>query len=94
MEATMKIDEALRIMSGYDWHWCMADYGYTQFYEGAKATMRRFVKVVSEIENSAIREALRNLWTLKYENARAQRNGNEMEDFKEREAELMNVINS
>ena len=32
--------------------------------------MRNFVELVSTIENSNIRQALRNLWTLKFEETR------------------------
>ena len=39
-------------------------------YDSAKAGMRNFVELVSTIENSNIRQALRNLWTLKFEETR------------------------
>ena len=62
-----KIQTALQMIDGYDWYWRMAD---DWRYDSAKAGMRNFVERVSTIENSNIRQALRNLWTLKFEETR------------------------
>ena len=64
------IQEALKMIECFDWFWRMADDGYDWRYNAAKAGMRRFVALVRTIENIAAREALRNLWTLTYEEAR------------------------
>ena len=92
MNAT--VTEALKIMNGYDWYWYMADYGYTQLSNSAKATMRYFVKTVAQIEDSSVREALRNLWILKYNYASASVNGRELEDYEEKKNNYMNIINN
>lgn len=94
MATQIKIDEALKILNGYDWYWFIDDFGYTKYYESCKATMRRFVKTVSEVANPVVREALRNLWTLNYEYAKSRVDGMPMKGFEEKEKELLNVINS
>ena len=66
-----KIQAALNMIDGYDWYWRMAD---AWLYDSAKAGMRNFVELVSTIENSNIRTALRNLWTLKFEETRGFKN--------------------
>lgn len=67
MTQESKIQTALKMIDSYDWYWRMAD---TWLYDSAKAGMRSFVELVSTIENSNIRQALRNLWTLKFKETR------------------------
>lgn len=62
-----KIQRALQMIDSYDWYWRMAD---AWLYDSAKAGMRKFVSLVNSIEDGNIRTALRNLWTLKYEETR------------------------
>lgn len=70
MTQNSTIQEALKMIDSHDWYWRMADSGYDWRYEGAKAGMRKFVALVNTIENEIVRKALRNLWTLKFEEAR------------------------
>ena len=83
-----KIEKALEIMNHQDWYWCMSDsnsaYGY------ACGSMRAFVELVATIEDAAIVKALRDLWTAHYEFAHERC---DKEAFKNREAELMSIIN-
>lgn len=88
-----QIAKALNILKGHDFYWFMADFAYTDgTRDNAQASMRYFVKVVAQIENSNIREALRNLWTLYCEKARARVNGQNTDNFNSKEEELMNII--
>ena len=75
MTQNNKIQDSLQMISNFDWYWRMADSGYDWRYESAKAGMRKFVALVSTIDNEIVRKALRNLWTLKYEEARDAVNG-------------------
>lgn len=61
-----KIQTALDMIESYDWFWRMSD---AWLYDSAKAGMRRFVTLVSTIEDGNVRMALRGLWTLRYEEA-------------------------
>lgn len=90
MDTKNIINEALQIMKAHDWTWFMADFGYTQYYEGARANMRHFVSVISKIDDAQKRDALRELWTLKYYNTRASVNGQTADESKE--SELMQII--
>ena len=90
MTQTNNIQEALSIMNAHDWYWMMSE-EYTRCYNSAKASMRHFVKVVNAIDNAAIRESLKALWMLRYNNARNSINGKK-EDTNAKEAELMNTI--
>lgn len=66
----------------FDWYWRMADGDFDWRYENAKAGMRRFVALVHSIDNEIVRTALRNLWTLKYEEAKDTVNGTETDNIK------------
>ena len=66
MAKNNKIQAALEMIESYDWYWRMAD---EWLYNSAKAGMRRFVTLVSTIEDGNVRMALRGLWTLRYEEA-------------------------
>ena len=80
MAQNNKIQEALQMIESHDWYWRMADSGYDWRYENAKAGMRKFVALVHSIDNEIVRKALRNLWTLKYEEARDAVNGKETDN--------------
>lgn len=71
-----KIQTALQMIDGYDWFWRMSD---AWLYDEAKAGMRNFVSFVNTIENANIRIALRNLWTLKYEEVMGIISGNRID---------------
>lgn len=75
MTQNKTIQEALNMIDRFDWYWRMADSGYDWRYNAAKAGMRKFVALVSTIDNEIVRKALRNLWTLKFEEARDAVNG-------------------
>ena len=75
MTQNTTIQEALNMIDRFDWYWRMADSGYDWRYESAKAGMRKFVALVSTLDNEIVRKALRNLWTLKFEEARDAVNG-------------------
>ena len=75
MTQNTTIQEALNMIDRFDWYWRMADSGYDWRYNAAKAGMRKFVALVSTIDNEIVRKALRNLWTLKFEEARDAVNG-------------------
>lgn len=75
-----KIQDALQMIDRFDWYWRMADSGFDWRYENAKAGMRKFVALVHSIDNEIVRKALRNLWTLKYEEARDAVNGKETDN--------------
>lgn len=88
-----QIEKALNILEGHDFYWFMADFAYTDgTRDDAKASMRYFVKVVAQIENKNIREALRNLWILYCDKARARVNGQDVESFNNKAEELMNIL--
>lgn len=90
MTTNNSIAEALNIMNAHDWYWMMSE-EYTRCYNAAKASMRHFVKVVNAIDNAAIRESLKALWMLRYNNARNAING-QNEDNTAKEQELMNTL--
>ncbi len=75
MTQNKTIQEALNMIDRFDWYWRMADSGYDWRYNAAKAGMRKFVALVSTLDNEIVRKALRNLWTLKFEEARDAVNG-------------------
>lgn len=75
-----KIQDALQMIDRFDWYWRMADSDFDWRYENAKAGMRKFVALVSTIENEIVSKALRNLWTLKYEETRDAVNGRETDN--------------
>ena len=86
-----KIQDALQMIDKFDWYWRMADSGFDWRYESAKASMRKFVALVNSIDNEIVRKALRNLWTLKYEEARDAVNGKET-DYTEIRNEYMAAL--
>lgn len=84
------IQEALRMIDHHDWYWMMSE-EYTRSYNAAKASMKAFVALVSTISDVTVREALKALWMLRYNNARNAING-KTEDNTAKEAELMNTL--
>ena len=60
-------------------------------YDSAKAGMRRFVTLVSTIEDEDVRRALRGLWTLRYEEASSIINGRNIDTSAQRN-EYMAVL--
>ena len=74
----------------HDWYWMMSE-EYTRSYNAAKASMKAFVALVSTISDVTVREALKALWMLRYNNARNAING-KTEDNTAKEAELMNTL--
>lgn len=90
MTQTNNIQEAIQMINRHDWYWMMSE-EYTRSYNAAKASMKAFVALVNTISNETIREALKALWMLRYNNARNAINGN-TEDNSAKEAELMNTL--
>ena len=86
------IKEDITMIDNHDWFWRMADYGYEQNYNAAKAGMRRFVKFVNTIDNASVREMLRSLWTLRWEEAKNDINGRSNEENQAKQEELMNAL--
>ena len=84
------IQEAIQMINRHDWYWMMSE-EYTRSYDAAKASMKAFVALVNTISNETIREALRALWMLQYNNARNSING-KVEGTTAKEAEILNVI--
>ena len=88
-----KIQEALDMIRYFDWYWRMCDLGYMEERRRAYSGMRRFVEHVCTIPNKAVREALRNLWTLKYRETQDSLSG-EKNDYTEKRNEYMAVLAS
>ncbi len=91
MTQNTTIQEALNMIDRFDWYWRMADSGYDWRYNAAKAGMRKFVALVSTIDNEIVKKALRNLWTLKFEEARDAVNGKDT-DNSEKKNEYMAAL--
>lgn len=70
MKQSNKINEAINLIEHHDWNWRMADYGYESRYNSAKANMKAFVKLVKTIDNAEVRETLRNMWVLVFNDKR------------------------
>ena len=70
MATTEIINKALETLKNHDWYWMMADYSHPAM-DYARGSMRYFVELVATITDVSIRKALRDLWTLTYENVHA-----------------------
>lgn len=70
MKQSNNINEAINMIEHHDWNWRMADYGYESRYNSAKANMKAFVKLVKTIDNAEVRETLRNMWVLVFNDKR------------------------
>ena len=66
MNTTETIDMALKILNSQDWYWYMSDYQVDEMRNKAYSTMRYFVELVSSINDSIVRKAMRELWTATY----------------------------
>ena len=86
-----KIEKALQMIKNFDWDWRMCDLGYFEERKKAERRMRSFVALVCTIPNKAVREALRNLWTLEYRKIQYNRGGNKTE-YIEKKKEYMAVL--
>ena len=80
------INKALEVMNGQDWYWYKA-YG----------TMRYFVELVASINDSTIRKAMRELWTVTYNymglsSPMSSPTDIQTKEYNDRKAELMAVI--
>ena len=95
MTTSNKIEKALQILKHQDFYWMMADYS-SSAHSKACGSMRAFVELVATIEDRAIVNALRELWTATYRYIHAtlwSANEAAEKEFKTKEAELMAVIN-
>lgn len=70
MKQSNNINEAIRMIESHDWNWRYADFGYESRYNSAKANMKAFVKLVKTIDNAEVRETLRNMWVLVFNDKR------------------------
>lgn len=61
------IERAMQIFTNRDWTYMMVDYGYERKHYQAKMEMREFVMCCNKVEDKEKKEALRELWTLKYD---------------------------
>lgn len=88
------INKALEALKNHDWYWMMADYSHPAM-DYARGNMRFFVELVATIADADIRKALRDLWTLTYENVHANLFGKNEEankQYETKKAELMAII--
>lgn len=95
MTTNNKIEKALQILKHQDFYWMMCEYS-SSAYSSAYSSMRAFVEVVASINNTAIVNALRELWIATYKFVHAtlwSSNEAAEKEFKAKEAELMAVIN-
>ena len=74
MKQGNNINEAINMIEHHDWNWRMADYGYESRYNAAKANMKAFVNLVKTIDNAGVRETLRNMWVLVFNDNREEYN--------------------
>lgn len=87
------IERALNILNHRDWYYMMADYGYDRRRENAKAEMKEYVALCNGVEDTNIKNALRALWILKYNECRDNINGCcDDEKYASEKAKLMKVI--
>lgn len=82
---TDNINEALRIYNHRDWTWEMAESNFTRRCEKARAEMREYVALVNTIEDAEVRDALRRMWILKYNELHAAFSGKKFNDAAELE---------
>ena len=92
MNTSNTIQDALEMITNHDWYWRMADCGYEANYNAAKAHMQAFLRLVNTIANDGIREALKNLWLLKFDEARDAVNGRNDEQNKAKQVEIRNFL--
>lgn len=68
MEQNSNIHEAIKMIENHDWNWRMCDYNYDANYNAAKKHMKSFISLVKTIDNTDVRETLRNMWVLVSQN--------------------------
>ena len=91
------INKALEVMNGQDWYWYMSDYQVSEMKDKAYGTMRYFVELVASINDSTIRKAMRELWTVSYNymglsSPMSSPTDIQTKEYNDRKAELMAVI--
>ena len=91
------INKALEVMNGQDWYWYMSDYQVSEMKDKAYGTMRYFVELVASINDSTIRKAMRELWTVTYNymglsSPMSFPTDKQTKEYNDRKAELMAVI--
>ena len=91
------INKALEVMNGQDWYWYMSDYQVSEMKDKAYGTMRYFVELVASINDSTIRKAMRELWTVTYNymglrSPMSSPTDIQTKEYNDRKAELMAVI--
>ncbi len=92
--ATEIINKALDVMSNHDWYWMMSDFSHPAM-DYARGSMRCFVELIATITDAKIRRALRDLWTLTYENVHKNMWSKDEEAnkvYEAKKAELMAII--
>lgn len=90
-----KVNEALEILRGHDWYWCMADYNVSQERNAAYGNMKAFVRLVATIAEKEIAQALRDLWCAKHDLVSATFFGSDEKAekaFETKKSELMAII--
>lgn len=88
------INKALEVMNSHDWWWMMSDYTHPAIDE-ARGSMRYFVELVATINDTAIRNAMRELWKATYEKVHANMWGADEKvnkEYEAKKAELMAAI--
>ena len=84
-------------MNTRDWFYMMADYGYGKLRDKARAEMREFVECCNKVDDEEKKEALRNLWILKYDYVNTQigewnNKGITESQYEEKEKSLLSII--
>lgn len=94
MTTTETITTALKVLKNQDWYWMMADYTHPAI-DNARDSMRYFVKLVATIKDGIVRNAMRELWKITYENVHANmwsKNEEANKAYEVKKAELMSTI--
>ena len=91
------INKALEGMNGQDWNWYLSDYQVAEMKDKAYSTMRKFVELVASINDSTVRKAMRELWTVTYNymglsSPMSSPTDIQTKEYNDRKAELMAVI--
>ena len=91
------INKALEVMKGQDWNWYLSDYQVAEMKDKAYSTMRKFVELVASINDSTVRKAMRELWTVTYNymglsSPMSSPTDIQTKEYNDRKAELMAVI--
>lgn len=97
MNTTETIDKALKVLNSQDWYWYLSDYQVVEMKDKAYGTMRKFVELVASINDSTVRKAMRELWTVTYNykglsSPMSSPSEIQTREFNNRKTELMAVI--